>query len=306
MSMPSDPPTLTHDAASPALQTLLRTLTLERLGENLFRGPRSSEGWQRVYGGQVLGQALAAAAATVGSDRPIHSLHGYFLLGGDPEHEIVYDIERIRDGGSFTTRRVRAVQHDRAIFSMSASFHKQDSGYDHQTAMPEVPRPETLPRAKDLVSRMLAHLPENMRAYWDREHPIDVRIVDPSRYTSREPRAATQAVWLRTNGRLPDVPHIHQAVLAYASDFTLLDTALIAHGKLLFDRDIQLASLDHAMWFHRPFRVDDWLLYAQDSPSAFGARGYCRGSIYDSVGRLVASTVQEGLMRMRDTAFVLK
>lgn len=306
MSMPTESPTPHQEAASPALQTLLRTLTLERVSDSVFRGPRSSEGWQRVYGGQVLGQALAAAAATVAEDRPIHSLHGYFLLAGDPEQEILYDIERLRDGGSFTTRRVRAEQHDRAIFAMSASFHKQEAGYDHQSAMPDVPRPETLPRAKDLVSQMLAHLPENMRAYWDREHPIDVRIVDPSRYTSREPRPATQAVWMRTNGRLPDLPHIHQAVLAYASDFTLLDTALIAHGKLLFDRDIQLASLDHAMWFHRPFRADDWLLYAQDSPTAFGARGYCRGSIYASDGRLVASTVQEGLMRKRDTAFVLK
>ena len=304
--MPSDSPTAQHEAASPALQTLLQTLTLERLGDGVFRGPRSSEGWQRVYGGQVLGQALAAAAATVDDDRPIHSLHGYFLLGGDPEQDILYDIERLRDGGSFTTRRVRAVQHDRAIFAMNASFHKEESAFDHQSPMPDVPRPEDLPRAKDQVGQLLAHLPENMRAYWDREHPIDVRIVDPTRYTSRQPRTATQAVWLRTNGQLPDLPHIHQAVLAYASDFTLLDTALIAHGKLLFDRDIQLASLDHAMWFHRPFRADDWLLYAQDSPSAFGARGFCRGSIYDSAGRLVASTAQEGLMRMRDTAFVLK
>jgi len=291
---------------SPALAKLLQTLTLERLEDNLFRGPKSNEGWQRVYGGQVLGQALAAAANTVEVDRPIHSLHGYFLLAGDPQHEIVYDVERLRDGSSFTTRRVRAVQHGRAIFAMSASFHKQETGFDHQSTMPIVPRPETLPRAKDLVSQMMAHLPENMRAYWDREHPIDVRIVDPSRYTSREPHAAEQSVWLKTNGHLPDLPHIHQAVLAYASDFTLLDTALVAHGKLLFDRDIQLASLDHAMWFHRPFSADNWLLYAQDSPTAFGARGYCRGAIYDLDGRLVASTVQEGLMRKRDTAFVLK
>lgn len=307
MTTPPNPPSpATAPDVSPALTKLLQTLTLERLEDNLFRGPKSSEGWQRVYGGQVLGQALAAAAATVDTDRTIHSLHGYFLLAGAPEHEIIYDVERIRDGGSFTTRRVRGTQHGRAIFAMSASFHKQEAGFDHQSPMPAVPKPETLPRAKDLVSRMLAHLPENMRAYWDREHPIDVRIVDPSRYTSREPRAAEQAVWLKTNGRLPDLPHIHQAVLAYASDFTLLDTALVAHGKLLFDRDIQLASLDHAMWFHRPFRADSWLLYAQDSPTAFGARGYCRGAIYDLEGRLVASTVQEGLMRKRDTAFVLK
>lgn len=291
---------------SAALQKLIRTLTLEPLEDNLFRGPRAGEGWQRVYGGQVLGQALAAAASTVPAERKIHSLHGYFLLAGDPDHPIIYDVERIRDGGSFATRRVKAVQHGRAIFSMSASFQKHEEGFDHQSVMPEVPPPEALPSAKDLIASMMASLPENMRAYWNREHPIDVRIVDPSRYTSREPRPAQQAVWLKANGRLPDVPHLHEATLAYASDFTLLDTALVAHGKLLFDNDVQLASLDHAMWFHRPFRADDWLLYAQDSPSAFGARGYCRGAIFDRGGNLVASTVQEGLMRKRDTAFVLK
>jgi acyl-CoA thioesterase-2 len=292
--------------APPALEKLLATLTLEPLEDNLFRGPRSSEGWQRVYGGLVLGQALVAAASTVEETRPIHSLHGYFLLAGDPEREIIYDVERIRDGGSFTTRRVRAIQHGRAIFSMSASFHKDEEGYDHQAPMPDVPPPEALPSAKELMSGMLANLPENMRAYWRREHPLDVRIVDATRYASRQPQPAAQAIWLKSDGVLPASPYIHQTVLAYASDFTLLDTALIAHGKLLFDRDIQLASLDHAMWFHRPFRADEWLLYSQDSPSAFGARAYCRGAIFDRQGRLVASTVQEGLMRPRETAFLLK
>jgi acyl-CoA thioesterase-2 len=296
----------TMPAAPTALDILIATLTLEPLEDNLFRGPRSSEGWQRVYGGLVLGQSLAAAALTVDPTRPIHSLHGYFLLAGDPEREIFYDVERIRDGGSFTTRRVRAIQHGRAIFSMSASFHKAEEGYDHQSTMPDVPPPESLPSAKELMTGVMANLPENMRAYWRREHPIDVRIVDASRYASRKPQTPAQAIWLRANGRLPDSPHLHQAILAYASDFTLLDTALIAHGKVLFDNDIQLASLDHAMWFHRPFRADDWLLYVQDSPSASGARGYCRGAIYDRHGRLVASTVQEGLMRPRETAFQIK
>jgi acyl-CoA thioesterase-2 len=293
-------------APLPALATLIETLTLERLDDSIFRGPKSSEGWQRVYGGLVLGQALVAVAQTVTDDRSIHSLHGYFLLAGDPEYEIVYEVERIRDGSSFTTRRVRGIQHGRAIFAMSASFHRHEDGYDHQQDMPAVPPPEGLPRAKDLVARMMTHLPENMRAYWNREHPIDVRIVDPSRYASRDPRPAQQAVWLKSNGAVPDSPFLQQSILAYASDFTLLDTALIAHGKLLFDRDIQLASLDHAMWFHRSFRVDDWLLYVQDSPTASGSRGYCRGVIYDRQGRLVASAMQEGLMRMRDTAFLLK
>jgi acyl-CoA thioesterase-2 len=296
----------TMPAAPTALDILIATLTLEPVEDNLFRGPRSSEGWQRVYGGLVLGQSLAAAASTVDPTRPIHSLHGYFLLAGDPEREIIYDVERIRDGSSFTTRRVRAIQHGRAIFSMSASFHKAEEGYDHQSTMPDVPPPESLPSAKELMSGVMANLPENMRAYWRREHPIDVRIVDASRYASRKPQTPAQAIWLRANGRLPDSPHLHQAVLAYASDFTLLDTALIAHGKVLFDSDIQLASLDHAMWFHRPFRADDWLLYVQDSPSASGARGYCRGAIYDRHGHLVASTVQEGLMRPRETAFQIK
>jgi acyl-CoA thioesterase-2 len=296
----------TMPATPTALDILIATLTLEPLEDNLFRGPRASEGWQRVYGGLVLGQSLAAAASTVDPTRPIHSLHGYFLLAGDPEREIIYDAERIRDGGSFTTRRVRAIQHGRAIFSMSASFHKAEDGYDHQSTMPDVPPPESLPSAKELMSGVMANLPENMRAYWRREHPIDVRIVDASRYASRKPQTPAQAIWLRANGRLPDSPHLHQAVLAYASDFTLLDTALIAHGKVLFDSDIQLASLDHAMWFHRPFRADDWLLYVQDSPSASGARGYCRGAIYDRHGHLVASTVQEGLMRPRETAFQIK
>jgi acyl-CoA thioesterase II len=289
-----------------ALEGLLQTLTLEPLEDNLFRGPRAREGWQRVYGGLVLGQALVAAALTVDESRPIHSLHGYFLLAGDPEREIVYDVERIRDGGSFTTRRVRAVQHGRAIFSMSASFHKPEAGFEHQSPMPDVPPPESLPSVRDIFDSSTADVPESMRAYWRRERPIDVRIVDASRYMSREPRVPQQSIWLRSNGPLSDSPYIHQAILAYASDFTLLDTALVAHGKLLFDADVQLASLDHAMWFHRPFRADDWLLYTQDSPSASAARAYCRGSVYDRQGRLVASTVQEGLMRRRETAFLLK
>ena len=296
------------DTASPfaALNRLIDALKLEKLEENLFRGPRASVGWQRVYGGQVLGQSLSAAVQTVEPDRPIHSIHGYFLLAGDPEHEIIYDVERIRDGGSFTTRRVKAIQHGRAIFAMSASFHKSEESFDHQSSMPAVPPADSLPSLGELMSKLANELPENMRAYWQRANPIDMRIVDPSRYTSREPREPQQVVWLRTNGPLPDDSRLHFAALAYASDFTLLDTALVAHGKVLYDPDIQLASLDHAMWFHRPFRADDWLLYVQDSPSAFGARGFCRGSIYDRQGRLVASTAQEGLMRKKATAFAIK
>lgn len=284
-----------------ALNALLATLDLEQLEDNLFRGARGNEGWQRVYGGQVLGQALVAVARTVDPGRSIHSLHGYFLLAGDPAYPIIYDVERIRDGGSFTTRRVKAIQHNRAIFVMSASFHKQETAFDHQVAMPNVPMPEALPNPKELLNKYLDALPASMRAYWERERPLDMRVVDVFRYMNREKKEPVQHIWLRANGVLPDDPVLHQAVLAYASDFTLLDTALIAHGKLLFDTDIQLASLDHALWFHRSFRADEWMLYAQDSPSAYGARGFCRGNVYRRDGVLVASVAQEGLMRIRNT-----
>lgn len=289
-----------------ALAGLLDVLDLERLEVSLFRGVSPQNGWQRVYGGQVLGQALVAAGRTVEDDRPAHSLHGYFLLAGDPAHPILYEVERIRDGGSFSTRRVKAIQHGRAIFSMSVSFHKTEEGYEHAAAMPDVPPPETLPSAKERVAELMDTLPPAMRSYWQRENPIDLRPVDVSRYLSREPHAPAQHIWLKANGALPDDPRLHQCVLAYASDFTLLDTALIAHGKLLFDADIQLASLDHALWFHRAFRADDWLLYAQDSPIASGARGFCRGSFFTREGRLVASTAQEGLIRKRQTAYLIK
>lgn len=289
-----------------ALAGLVEVLDLERLEVNLFRGISPQNGWQRVYGGQVLGQALVAAGRTVEEPRAAHSLHGYFLLAGDPAHPILYEVERIRDGGSFTTRRVKAIQHGRAIFAMSASFQKDEEGFEHAAGMPDVPPPESLPSAAERVAELIDALPENMRSYWQRENPIELRPVDVTRYLSRDPHPPEQHIWLKASGRLPDDPRLHQCVLAYASDFTLLDTALIAHGKLLFDRDIQLASLDHALWFHRPFRADDWLLYAQDSPSAAGARGFCRGSFFTRDGNLVASTAQEGLIRKRQTAYLIK
>ena len=297
---------ITNDKDGSALGTLLNVLDLETLELNLFRGCSPSDGWQRVFGGQVLGQALMAALRTVDEPRPVHSLHGYFLLGGDPTHPIVYEVERTRDGGSFTTRRVKAIQHGRIIFTMSASFHKDEDGYEHQALMPQVPPPESLPGVADLMSRMLDKLPENMRRYWARQHPVDLRPVDLSRYLSREPGPAAQHIWMRANGSLGDDAKIHACILAYASDFTLLDTALIPHGKLLFDADVQLASLDHAMWFHRPFRTDEWLLYSQDSPNGSGARGFCRGSVYARDGRLVASVAQEGLIRKRATMDLIK
>jgi acyl-CoA thioesterase II len=290
-----------------ALDELVKLLDIEKLEQNLFRGTSPKVGWQRVYGGQVLGQAMVAAIRTVEPDRIAHSAHAYFLLPGDPQHPIVYEVERIRDGGSFTTRRVKAIQHGRAMFAMSLSFQKVEASYDHAFQMPSgVPMPEDLPNERELAGELIKHLPDNMRSYWERERPIEMRPVDVSRYLARAKREPKQMIWMRANGLLPDVLAFHQCVLAYASDFTLLDTALIAHGKLMFDPDIQLASLDHAMWFHRPFRADEWLLYVQDSPSAYGARGLARGSVFARDGSLVASVAQEGLIRKKATQYALK
>jgi acyl-CoA thioesterase II len=288
-----------------ALAALLSILDLEPLEQNLFRGRSPKQGWQRVYGGQVLGQALVAAVRTVEEPRTAHSMHAYFLLGGDPSHPIIYDVERTRDGRSFTTRRVKAIQHGRAIFAMSVSFHKSEEGFTHHSSMPRVPMPEELPSEQELKRHFIANLPENMRSYWLRERPIEMRPVEIARYLKREKAAPVQYIWMRANGRLPADLKLHECVLAYATDFTLLDTALIAHGKLLFDTDIQLASLDHALWLHRPFRADEWLLYSQDSPSAHGARAFCRGCVYTREGLLVASVAQEGLVRRRTTGFVV-
>ncbi len=284
-------------SSSVALDNLVSLLDLEQLEVNLFRGRSPQQGWQRVFGGQVLGQALVAAVRTVEPDRVAHSLHAYFLLGGDPKVPIIYQVERVRDGRSFTTRRVTGIQHGRPMFAMSVSFHAAEPGLDYQATMPKVPPPEDLPSETELRAKLLPHVPDNIRTYWERERPIEMRPIDLSRYVSREKRTPEQYTWMRASGTLPDAFPLHQCVLAYASDFTLLDTALIAHGKLMFDKDIQLASLDHALWFHRPFRADDWLLYAQDSPSSHGARGFCRGSIFTRDGTLVASVCQEGLMR---------
>ncbi|KAB2850812.1 MAG: acyl-CoA thioesterase II [Hyphomicrobiaceae bacterium] len=290
---------------SEALTTLLNLLELEKLEENLFRGRSPQQSWQRIYGGHVIGQALMAAARTV-EGRALHSMHAYFLLPGDPSIPIIYEVDRIRDGSSFTTRRIRAVQKGRAIFSLSASFHKEEQSYEHQSAMPQVPAPDALPSEREIRSKLAGQMPDNVRSYWQRERPIEVRPTDISRFLSREKKKPEQNIWLRANGRIGDDLVLHQCVLAYASDFTLLDTALIAHGKVLFDADIQLASLDHAMWFHRPFRADDWLLYVQDNPSAGGARGFCRGTVFTQDGALVASVTQEGLIRRQETKFVLK
>ncbi|MFY9642766.1 MAG: acyl-CoA thioesterase II [Rhodomicrobium sp.] len=283
-----------------AVDQLLATLDLEQLEHNLFRGRSPQNGWQRVYGGQVVGQALVAADRTVETkERLTHSLHAYFLRPGDPKVPIIYEVDRIRDGGSFTTRWVVAIQHGEPIFSMGVSFHKDEPGFDHQIAMPVVPPPEELASEEELKARLLPNLPEVMRKYWEYERPIELRPTDLSRFFSSEKGEPKQYIWIKASGPLPDDFRLHQCVLAYASDFSLLDTALAAHGRLMFDPRIMMASLDHAVWFHRPFRADEWLLYAQDSPSSQGARGFCRGSIFSRDGHLVASVAQEGLIRER-------
>jgi len=283
---------------SSAIEAVLAILDLEPLEVNLFRGRSPQSRWQRVFGGQVIGQALVAACRTVEGRRP-HSLHAYFLLPGDPKVPIIYEVDRIRDGGSFTTRRVIAIQHGRAIFSMSASFHEDEPGLNHQTAMPDVPPPESLPNESELRKRALTNMPDAIRRYYERERPIDLRPVEFTRYSGEKFAHGRFHVWIRTTGKLPDDPAIHQCVLAYASDMTLLDTTLVPHGRTLLDPDFMAASLDHALWFHRPFRADDWLLYAQDSPSLSGSCGFARGLIFARDGTLVASVAQEGLVRLR-------
>jgi acyl-CoA thioesterase-2 len=281
---------------SHAVDQLLAILDLERIEENIFRGRSPQVGWQRVFGGLVVAQALVAAARTVEA-RPPHSLHGYFLLPGDPAVPIVYEVDRIRDGKSFTTRRCNAIQHGRAIFSLSASFQIEEPGLEHAVSMPKVPLPESLPSEAEMLRRFGESMPDAIRRWFARERPIELRPVDLARYVTHEAGALEQYVWLRAAGPLPDDPAIHRAVLAYLSDMTLLDAALGAHGHSVFDTGLQVASLDHALWFHRPFRADEWLLYAQDSPNSCGARGFARGLIFSHDGRLVASVAQEGLMR---------
>ena len=284
-----------------AVQEVVEILDLEPLEVNLFRGRSPQSRWQRVFGGQVIGQALVAACRTVDdvATRPPHSLHAYFLLGGDPKVPIIYEVDRIRDGKSFTTRSVKAIQHGRAIFSMSVSFHVVEPGFTHQAKMPVVPKPEALPSDSELKERIFPLLPEPARRYYERERPIEFRPVEFSRYLGEKSEEGRFDVWIRATGRLPDEPAIHQCVLAYASDMMLLDAALIPHGRSVFSEDIMAASLDHALWFHRPFRADEWLLYAQDSPNLADSRGFSRGLIFAGDGTLVASVAQEGLLRQR-------
>jgi acyl-CoA thioesterase-2 len=282
------------------INELLDILDLEEIEKNHYRATSPSEGWQRVYGGQVIGQALVAASRTVPEDRRAHSLHGYFLRPGDTTVPILYTVDRIRDGRSFTTRRVVAVQHGRAIFNMSISFQVHEDGFDHQLPMPEAPMPDTLRDERELREEWRKALPEEYAGAFSSERPIEVRPVNPVDIFQPERRPPHQMCWMKARDPLPDDPRLHQCVLAYLSDWSLLDTAMLPHAVSFMQTNMQVASLDHAMWFHRPFRADEWLLYVQDSPSASGARGLNRGLIYDRNGALVASAAQEGLIRVHD------
>jgi acyl-CoA thioesterase-2 len=272
-----------------ALEELIALLDLERLEVNLFRGVSWKDDRPRVFGGQVAGQALVAAGRTVDPGREVHSLHGYFLRPGDPSVPIIYEVDRIRDGKSFITRRVVAIQHGEAIFNLQASFHRPETGLDHQLEMPEAPAPESLPRADELE-------PPSPGKLWARQ-PIDIRYVDGPPWLGTLSPAGRQLVWIRAAGTLPDDPVLHTCVVAYASDYTLLGSSLLPHGRSYFRDDIMMASLDHAMWFHRPFRADEWLLYSQSSPSASGGRGLAMGAIFRRDGIHAVSVVQEGLIR---------
>ncbi|HEX4027598.1 MAG TPA: acyl-CoA thioesterase II [Rhizomicrobium sp.] len=289
------------DTALTALGRLLALLDLEKIEENVFRGVSPPERMQRVFGGQVLAQALVAAMRTVPDERACHSFHAYFLRPGDPRVPILYEVDRSRDGTSFSVRRVVAIQHGAQIFVLAASFQKAESGYEHQAQMPVVPDPESLEDDQQVLLRDSTLAPA-MREWVARDRPFETRAVlgrGPFDGAGDRPaRPAIDHIWLRTRGNLADDPNLHRVLLAFVSDMSLLDTALLPHGKSIFSR-VQVASLDHAMWFHRPFRADDWLLYVQDSPSASGARGFNRGAIYTRQGVLVASVNQEGLIRPR-------
>jgi acyl-CoA thioesterase-2 len=284
---------------SKSLIDLISILDLETLEVNMFRGVSPKTRWQRVFGGQVIGQAMVASCRTVEGRMP-HSLHCYFILPGDPQIPIIYEVERLRDGKSYSTRRVTAIQHGQAIFSMMVSFHAEEpDSFNHQDAMPDVPPPEKLTAEELAKNPIITQLPDFIRRYYESDRPIELRPVEFQRYFGTALPDGKINIWIRTAAKLPDDPALHMCALAYASDFSLLDSVMARYGRTLFDGQVMAASLDHAMWFHRPFRADEWLLYSQDSPSAQGGRGLARGLIFKPDGTLVASVAQEGSMRER-------
>jgi len=291
--------TIESGAGWQPLDMLLELLDLERLELNLYRGQNRDIGSGRLFGGQVLAQALVAAGRTVEEGRTAHSLHGYFVLPGDVHTPVVYQVDRVRDGKSFTTRRVLAIQEGREIFTATCSFHIAEEGVDHGAPLPPTPAPESLPGELELVRAMAHRIPEPLRDVYTQDRPIDFRPVAPVDPFAPEKRDSAKQMWFRAHGRMPSDPLLHQAVMAYASDYGLLGTALLPHGLSFIMPHVQAASLDHAVWFHRPFRVDDWLLYASDAPAAAGARAFTRGTLFTRDGTVVASTAQEGLIRLR-------
>ena len=282
------------------LKDLLDLLDIEQIEANMFRGVSPAEGWQRVYGGQVIGQALVAASRTVEDEsRAAHSLHGYFLRPGDTTIPILYSVDRIRDGRSFNTRRVVAVQKGQAIFSMSVSFQVMEEGLHHQIDMPtDVKPPEECATEAELREAYIERIPEEFKTIFERPKPIEMRFMEPINDFEPKPKAPYQNVWIKAADTMPDDIRLNQCLLAYASDMTLLDTCYRPHGIGWSNENFQVASLDHSMWFHRPFKTDDWLLYTQDSPYSGGARGFNRGSFYTQDGKLIASATQEGLIRL--------
>lgn len=285
----------------PVLEDLIALLTLERIEENIFRGDSRDIGSPQVFGGQVLGQALSAAQHTVES-RVAHSLHAYFLRRGDINAPIIYEVDRARDGGSFSNRRVVAIQHGRPIFNLAASFQRPEVGLEHQADMPEVPGPDGLKDLTEVASELLEKIPLKMRRYLTDKRPFEFRPVRPFNFTEPEKLPPVKHVWIRAVDKLPRDQALHQNLLAYVSDYELLSTTTLPHGLVFGRGTIIMASLDHALWFHRNFAVDQWLLYSMDSPSASGVRGFSRGQLFTEDGVLVASTVQEGLVRIIDPA----
>jgi len=282
----------------PRIADLIKLLELEPLEVNLFRGESRDIGGAQVFGGQVLGQALSAASKTVEAGRLPHSLHAYFLRRGDFNAPIVYEVDRSRDGQSFSSRRVIAIQHGEQIFNMAASFQIVEEGFDHQIEMPQVPPPESLPDTTQPLKELLDRLPQRVQRFANQPRPFEFRMVQPVDYLAPRKSAPSRQVWLKAVSAVPDDETLHRCLLAYVSDFYLLDTSTLPHGTTFLSNNIIMASIDHAMWFHRPLRVDDWLLYVLESPSASGARGFARASVFSRDGRLVASTAQEGLVRV--------
>lgn len=285
---------------SKVLDDLVALLSLEQIEENLFRGVSQDLGFRQLYGGQVIGQCVSAASKTVEEARHVHSLHGYFLRPGDATLPVVYQVERVRDGGSFSTRRVTAVQKGQPIFTCSASFQYDEEGFHHQLSMPDVPGPEELQSETELARQVAALIPERMRERMTSDKPIEIRPVTRINPFAPKPGEPVKHVWFRADGSLPDEPQLHKYLLAYASDFNLLTTSMLPHGVSVFQKFMQVASLDHSLWFHADLRMDDWLLYSMDSPWAGNARGFSRASIFNRAGQLVASVSQEGLIRQRE------